>query len=124
MKKLLLVAFAAMMVTFFASCGKDKALVDTSWEYVESVTQGAESMTMTMTLNFTSETEGNLSFVTVFSMGGVDETQSDKIDFTYTFDGKKGQMVNDNDPIDFELTDKKHISVQMGEEGAIVFTKK
>lgn len=113
MKKVLMMAFVATSLLFATSCSKDDeqkvfsgdSLKGTTW--AASVTEsGTEewdgevysyTFTTSMTLKFTTDTEGNVSGTMSETIAGQTHSETfDPIAFTYSFDGHTVVMTDDD----------------------------
>lgn len=120
MKKLIFATLMTFIMVGFVSCSKDK-LEGTTWKATITETEDDFTLTMDLTIAFTSDKEGTLTMSSL----GFTETEN----FTYTFDGEKGVMTGvtpDEDTgelLSIEFTvDGDELSIT--EEGETVVFKK
>ena len=128
MKKFMVVAIMTFVMIGMTSCKKDD-LSGTKWtaSYSETIEElGGMTLTVNLTLEFTTEKDGTLTMsMPEFGMNEVDT-------FTYTFDGKEGTMTGKDengvessipftvDGDKLTMTDKDE---ETGEPISIEFTK-
>jgi len=114
MKKFIYVAIMTFVMIGMSACSKDTDLTGTKWVCQQTFSEQGFTITMTATLSFTSETEGNIKVV---SMG-----ESDTKNFTYTYDGDgNGTMTAEGETISFTIEDDQ---LTVTEDGvSMVFTK-
>ena len=140
MKKIFSFALAAMMMLTFVACGDDdkesgtpSSLKGTEWVYSESGPMEIEGMTvdvnMTMTLNFKTETAGQLVVTgTITYMGQTYPIDDETEDYTYTYSNGRGTMTSDGATVEFTVDGNKltmkDVDEETGEPIEVVFTRK
>lgn len=111
MKKALFVAFVACLTMVFSSCSKDKHLNGTKWQgsYDTSITEQGITMDahLTMTINFTNATEGDITTSGNVTYAGISFPVEDHTyPMTYTFDGEAGTITAEGETEPFTYNKK------------------
>ncbi len=134
MKKNIFVVLAAAVMLLLSSCSKDIELPGTTWKtgrINKTITYQGISGTISMdfVLNFTSATKYELTYTGSISAYGMSQSMDGSSDGTYTFDGEKG-VLTDNDgesqTFTYNKDDKTITAIAEMEEGFsfnLVFTQ-
>lgn len=143
MKKILYFALMTFVMIGVSACSKDKDLTGSKWVGQVTETDNGLTMTVDVTVEFTTETAGKMTVMFVMTdelrelfaaLGMTDEeiaemknADNSTVDFTYTYDGEgKGTMSSTDEDgettsIDFTIDDDK---MTITEEGySVVLTK-
>lgn len=143
MKNILYFALITFVMIGVSACSKDKDLTGSKWVGQVTETDNGLTMTVDVTVEFTTETAGKMTVMFVMTdelrelfaaLGMTDEeiaemmnADNSTVDFTYTYDGEgKGTMSSTDEDgettsIDFTIDDDK---MTITEEGySVVLTK-
>ena len=143
MKNILYFALITFVMIGVSACSKDKDLTGSKWVGQVTETENGLTMTVDVTVEFTTETAGKMTVMFVMTdelrelfaaLGMTDEeiaemmnADNSTVDFTYTYDGEgKGTMSSTDEDgettsIDFTIDDDK---MTITEEGhSVVLTK-
>lgn len=143
MRNILYFALITFVMIGVSACSKDKDLTGSKWVGQVTETDNGLTMTVDVTVEFTTETAGKMTVMFVMTdelrelfaaLGMTDEeiaemknADNSTVDFTYTYDGEgKGTMSSTDEDgettsIDFTIDDDK---MTITEEGySVVLTK-